>query len=113
MRTKGWQCDDGADLCPSCRPPPAEPSGQLVHIAGPDIQIGPLLRQRCAWCGAVLLDYDLTRMAVLAGQDPRPATWPPGELIAVDGPTSWYVAHEDGDELPAGACARLDPAVTK
>jgi hypothetical protein len=23
------------------------------------VQIGALLRQRCAWCGTVLIDYDL------------------------------------------------------
>lgn len=84
----------------------------VIHIAGPDIAIGPLLRQRCAWCGAVLLDYDLRCVAVPEGQDPTPATWPVGELIAVDGPTSWVVPHVDGDRLPVTACAQLDPGVT-
>lgn len=84
----------------------------LVHIAGNDVQIGNRLRQRCAWCGAVLVDYDLDRVAVPEGQDPRPATWPVAELVAVDGPASWVVEHEDGQPLPDNACAVLDPEVT-
>lgn len=85
----------------------------MIHIAGVHIQVGSLLRQRCGWCGATLLDFDLDRVAVPAGQDPRPATWPVGDLIAVDGNLSTVVPHDDGDSLPAGACARLDPSVTK
>lgn len=84
-----------------------------MHIAGADVQVGPLLRQRCAWCGALLQDYDLGRVAVPAGQDPRPALWPMGVLVAVDGPASWIVEHQDGAELPPTACAQLDPGVTR
>jgi hypothetical protein len=46
------------------------------------------------------------------GTDPTPATWPVGELIAVDGHASWTVDHEDGQPLPGGACALLDAEVT-
>lgn len=84
----------------------------IVHIAGNEVQVGHLLRQRCAWCGAVLVDYDLTRIAVPEGQDPRPGTWPAGELIEVDGPASWVQEHTDGEPLPPNACGRLDPEVT-
>lgn len=84
----------------------------MIHIAGPYIVIGPLLRQRCAWCGAVLIDYDLTRVAVPLGQDPTPATWGTGQLVDVDGPVSRVVDHTDGDPLPDGTCAHLDPEVT-
>lgn len=84
----------------------------MIHIAGPYIEVGPLLRQRCGWCGATLLDYDLNRVAVPEGQDPRPATWEMGVLVEVDGNLSTVVPHNDGDQLPDGACARLDPAVT-
>lgn len=85
----------------------------MTHIAGPHITIGELMRQRCGWCGATLLDYDLSRIAVPAGQDPAPATWPLGDLVRVDGSLSTLVPHDDGDALPADACARLDPAVTR
>ena len=84
----------------------------ITRIAGADITIGPLLRQRCGWCGAVLLDYNLDRVAVPAGQDPRPGTWNLGDLVRVDGNLSTVVPHDDGDVLPADACARLDPAIT-
>jgi hypothetical protein len=84
----------------------------LIHIAGNDVQVGAKLRQRCAWCGTVLLDYDLDRIAVPEGTDPRPATWPVGDLIAVDGSLSYVVDHEDGQQLPATACANLDAQVT-
>ena len=86
----------------------------LIHIAGLDVTIGErLLRQRCAWCGATLLDYDLTRVAVPVGQDPRPAIWQLGELIAVDGNGTYSVPHEAGAELPAGSCGLIDPDVTR
>jgi len=84
----------------------------VVHIAGVDVHINQRLRQRCAWCGAVLLDYDLATIAVPVGQDPHPATWPVGELISVDGGLSFTVEHVDGGPLPEGSCGRLDPEVT-
>ncbi|MEZ0077383.1 hypothetical protein [Planotetraspora sp. GP83] len=48
----------------------------VVHIAGPDIQVGAQLRQRCAWCGAVLLDYDLSCVAVPEARTRGPACGP-------------------------------------
>lgn len=85
----------------------------VVHIAGVHLQVGQYLRQRCAWCGAMLLHYDLANIAVPQGQDPTPATWPPGDLILVDGVLSTLVPHEDGTPLPGNACGRLDPEVTR
>lgn len=84
----------------------------VVHIAGPDIQVGAQLRQRCAWCGGVLLDYALDRIAVPDGQDARPGTWPAGDLVEVNGNASWTLPHADGDVLPANACAQIDHDVT-
>jgi len=84
----------------------------VIHIAGAQVQVGPQLRQRCSWCGATLCDYDLTRIAVPEGQDPVPAMWETGRLVAVDGGASWVVDHEGGAELPDAACGKLDPAVT-
>lgn len=88
----------------------------VVHIAGMYVRINNLLRQRCGWCGAVLLDYDLERTAIPEGQETHPetvvATWPVGELVGIDGGMSYTVAHVDGEPLPDGACGRLDPEVT-
>jgi hypothetical protein len=82
----------------------------LTHIAGAQVQIGSRLRQRCTWCGASLADYDLTRITVPEGQDPRPPMWPPLALVRVDGCASFIV--EPGEELPEDACGRLDDEVT-
>jgi len=94
----------------------------VVHIATPPIQVGPLLRQRCGWCGALLLDYDLAGLASpcdercqaggCAPENHYPATWAGGDLVEVDGACSSVVPHIDGDELPAHACAQLDAEVT-
>ena len=85
---------------------------EVVHIAGIDLRVGDQYRQRCGWCGALLSDYDLTRIAVPVGQDPTPPRWAPGSLVAVDGGASWTVAHEDGDKLPPNACGQIDHEVT-
>jgi hypothetical protein len=85
----------------------------VVHIAGLVVTINQQMRQRCSWCGATLLDYDLSNLAVPVGQDPTPAHWPVGDLVLVDGGLSVAVVHTDGDELPAIACGRIDPAVTR
>lgn len=87
----------------------------MVHIAGNDVQVGPYLRQRCSWCGVVLIDHDLSAIMYESRTPPdqrRPATWPVGALVEVDGHVSSIVEHEDGAELPANACGQLDPAVT-
>lgn len=85
----------------------------VTHIAGVHLQVNARLRQRCAWCGATLIDVALDRIAFEADdEDPRPATWPAGELIEVEHGASWVVPHRDGAELPGNACGRLDPDVT-
>jgi hypothetical protein len=94
-------------------------SSSITHIAGPDIVWdGRYLRQRCAWCGATLIDQDLTLVAVAGDPAPFP-TWPVGDLIRVDGNMT-VVVHEfrglfPGEEptkAPDDACLRLDPQVT-
>lgn len=76
----------------------------VVHIAGLDVQIGQMLRQRCSWCAELLVDYDLDRVAVPEGQTGRPATWPVGSLVLIDGGVKATVRHTDGDQLPPTAC---------
>lgn len=79
-----------------------------VHIAGDHIQINQLLRQRCAWCGHVLIDYNLDRLAVPVGQDPSRSTWPVGGLVEVDGNASWVVELDAVDGLPDNACSAAE-----
>jgi hypothetical protein len=94
----------------------------VIHIAGPPYQIKAQLRQRCGWCGACLIDYDLSRMAVsipegktaetMTDEERRPGTFETFSLVEVDGNAQWGVEHADGEPLPQGCCALLDPAVT-
>ncbi len=84
------------------------------HIAGLDVAIGSYLRQRCGWCGTILLDYDLRNVIVQTETaDKGVATWPVGEIIRVDGNISSIVEHESGNQLPEDSCATLDPSVTR
>lgn len=86
--------------------------GTVVHFAGPDIRINNLLRQRCAWCGLALIDYDLDLVAVPDGHDGSPSTWPIGGLVAVDGPASWTVEHDAADPLPDKTCSLVEVAMS-
>ena len=84
------------------------------HLAGLDVRVGPYLRQRCAWCGAVLTDHDLRKVAIQTdAPDKTVATWPVGEVIRVDGNMSSVIAHNPGDQLPEDSCTALDPSVTQ
>jgi len=100
----------------------------VVHIIGMDVTVdGHLRRQRCAWCGQLLVNDDLSRMAWTLnedGSDPGPpGPWPMGALVEIVGDSKpepgevlgfrgmRIVEVEDG-KLPDNACARLDPEVT-
>ncbi len=102
-------------------------SGELSHLAGPVMQIGPRLRQRCLWCGATIIDEDLSRVAIAlpdgktedqarADGDLNYPTWEIGAWVVVDGPVRAIertrADHELADATPENSCARLDPAVT-
>lgn len=89
----------------------------VTHIAAQDITIGGTrLRQRCAWCGATIIDLDLTRVAVQVepGEEPRPpATWEPGRLVRVDvGNPKITTVLDETDTLPDDACGRIDDEIT-
>jgi len=87
----------------------------VTHIAGADIIIGGRrLRQRCSWCGAILLDYDLANVAVqvVPGDEAMPpATWPVGRLVRVRGGMSESLP--ESDQLPDDACGNVDDEVTR
>lgn len=82
---------------------------ERIHIAGFSVGVDSLLRQRCAWCGEVLIDLDLANIAVAPGEDGAPGrgpgTWEPFALVAVDGPCSWVVPCAEGEPLPLRCCA--------
>lgn len=89
----------------------------MVHVAGAAVQVGNHLRQRCSWCGGVLIDEDLALISVPVGQEGDFPTWGVGELIettALDGQGGMWtvVDHTDGDPVPDNCCAKLSPEVT-
>lgn len=96
-------------------PDPAE----IVHIAGLDVKIGRHLRQRCAWCGAVLIDVALDNVARAITEGPPDnddvPTWAVGKLVGMsaDGGIAWEVEHADGETLPTSCCGYLDPTATR
>jgi hypothetical protein len=86
-----------------------------VHFAGPVMNIENLIRQRCMWCGDVLIDHDLNHMLVAVVEQngqPTPGaagmipTWEPGAFIATDGFATWVV--QGNDPLPEDTCAASD-----
>jgi len=88
---------------------------EIVHIAGLDVRVGPHLRQRCAWCGAIIEDVDLStiQVQVVPGEEtPSYPTWQVGALIGRSGGATYVIAHNDGDQLPPNSCASVDPAAT-
>lgn len=105
------------------------------HLAGPAITFhtadGQLLRrQRCMWCGALLENEDLARMAWTLNEDGTDPG-PPGGLavdrfyrfegeggfrmlaIVEDEPSADPDAPEGSTRVPDDCCMRLDPAVTE
>jgi hypothetical protein len=79
----------------------------VIHIAGLGLIVGGrFARQRCAWCGEILVEEDAT---LIASTDPGPRDpcWPINSLVRVrkeDG----FVAYEridQSDFLPVDCCA--------
>lgn len=95
----------------------SEPKYGVTHIAGGCIVIcNRYMRQRCEWCGIVLIEYDLQNVAVHSPDDPNPSTlpahWRVGGMVRVDGNMSAEVENPpvvDGDvQLPPDSCC-FDP----
>jgi hypothetical protein len=87
-----------------------------IHIAGLALRVGPLVRQRCAWCGIVLLDFDLNSEA---SPDPLPPwdkrVFAPDTLVRLTvgaGFTELAVVQPEPDHtLPLRCCAVLTKLV--
>ena len=83
----------------------------VTHIAGPVLSRGGrYIRQRCSWCGAVLIDVDITRdrvettwtvEAFVRCQEGAPPTFVKGEPVSTD-------LLEHG--APHDCCMFRDPA---
>lgn len=92
----------------------------MTHIAGQPVKLqGRYLRQRCSWCGAILIDVDLQNLGVhipgeaIGIEEPEAfvyPVWNPGELVTLDGTASYTLGNVS--ELPDNCCAVLSPEVT-
>lgn len=83
-----------------------------VHIPAPPVTVSGRRRQLCAWCGHVLDDLVLSRVAVEAG-DPVVPVWPAGQLVRFDGAVTAVVPYVDRDPLPDDCCALRRPETTE
>lgn len=90
------------------------PSALKLHIAGYPVEVGNQIRQRCAWCGEILLALDQSR--AIASPDGTPArppeVWTMGAVVAMDGGRAWLHPHEEGATLPPESCAHPASAGT-
>lgn len=100
---------------------------EVIHVAAQTLRAGTVRRQRCSWCGALIGEVDLARIArpLEPGEDPdhpepwEPAEWSPGSLVSISG--VWPVVLRavepilrDGEpQIPEGSCMDLDLAVTR
>lgn len=76
----------------------------MTHIAGLAITMqGQYIRQRCAWCGEILQDVDLSKIATVDGE--LPGSWTCGTLIYFEGNMASMVP---GDKLPEDCCYSLE-----
>lgn len=102
----------------------------MIHLIGAPVHVDSQLRQRCAWCGAAVIDQDLARTMVLEDSGPEKKklgkprdaetypTWEPGSFVYHSGGLSYTVwSAEEGQDkrlgdLPDVSCLTVDPGVT-
>ena len=106
---------------------------EQIHLAGPAITFLTYVRQRCMWCGYVLIDEDLARVSVDIGDDGSVIVfpvWPVEAFIRVrqgeDGSAVYEVVEKELSELadengepngniikvPEDGCMSLPPEMT-
>jgi hypothetical protein len=78
-----------------------------VHIAGLALRVGNVARQRCAWCGVVLLEHDLENTFSMSsdGKPAEPGFWEQNRLVEIDGNAQWVRPEPEGSKLPVNCCA--------
>ena len=86
----------------------------ITHIAGLAVTVhGTHVRQRCAWCGHIIEDADLTRMASPTGQESSPfPTWEVGAMVRVEGTFPVCYSIVEGNKMPEDCCGLLPPEIT-
>jgi hypothetical protein len=77
----------------------------VVHTAGTQVQHRTFVRQRCAWCGELLLSVDLMQFPILIGQDGSSGI--PIQTYVLGSPVRKYENGnvEAGNECDIATCA--------
>jgi hypothetical protein len=95
-------------------------SKAVAHIVGmPVVVQGHLCRQRCAWCGAVLVDVDLAQIAVAGGSGEYNPFWETNAVLEVEASDDGSVVRGSivlgplAGVLPDNACTPLRPRALK
>ena len=79
----------------------------VTHIALDAVWVNERwMRQRCGWCGEILLDYDLKRLQTLDGDEEPPAQFPVGTLVYTLAGAKCFVGNVD--RLPDDCCATVE-----
>lgn len=83
-----------------------------VHIASNRIIVeGRYHRQRCVWCGALLIDDDLAmQMVEVTHAHEEPPSWPVGGLVRIEGENPRHSSAVDSEKLPNDCCYCLGMA---
>jgi hypothetical protein len=82
----------------------------IVHLAGFEVRFGERLRQRCAWCGEVMVDQELALTDNMV-------VFPAAKQVLHDG-VLWIVLDDVPAELPGSvnvdlrSCMRVPPELT-
>jgi len=84
-------------------------SASVTHIAGIDVEVqGRFLRQRCSWCGEILIDEDYA-MTAMPGEWKKPGHFEVGRLVRVHAGNPKHQEVLDEVTLPDDACAVVGP----
>lgn len=91
---------------------------EIIHFPGQVMTFGSVARQRCMWCGALIEEKDLDRIAIEEASRPPERQGKPLEvddlawwrdLVAVDGNWKSIVEHPADGKAPERSCMRLMP----
>lgn len=80
----------------------------ITHVTGPSVTVNDRwLRQRCAWCGELLVSYDFELTAVTPITGERPGGFEERVFLVVDGNLKYVLDPDhlvDPHGYPDDAC---------
>ena len=80
-----------------------KPDTSVSHLAGTCLTVlDRFVRQRCQWCGEVLVDVDKANTVSPVGTD-EPAEWEANSWVEVDG-NSWRAVKNESGKFPPNSC---------